>query len=397
VIKRHSVHSVLQVHTRYRQAGGEDQVVEAEKQLLETAGIDVRQVIFDNADLRESRSLVGDLKLASSAIWSRSAYRRVRAALVDARPQVVHVHNTFPAASPSVYSAAAAEGVPVVQTLHNYRFVCPAATAFRDGHACTDCVGKPVPLPAVVHACVRGSRSQSAVAGATIAFHRAIGTFADKIALYLALTSFQRNVLVAGGFPPERIRVLQNFLEPDPGQGTGARDGILYVGRLSEEKGIFPLLHAAALEPGLVRVVGDGPISPQVQAAATAGQVDYAGRLARPEVHEEMRRAIALILPSIWFEGFPVVVAEAYATGTPIIASRIGSLAELVEDGKTGLLVEPNDPRAWADAVRWAHDHPEEMRRMGVGARRTYEATFRGESHLVALLEAYAWAGRGPS
>jgi glycosyltransferase involved in cell wall biosynthesis len=397
VTRRQTIERALQVHTRYRQAGGEDQVVEAERHLMEMAGIKVTQVIFDNAGLRESRSLVGDLKLASSAVWSRSAKRHVRHAIVAARPQVVHVHNTFPAASPSVYSAAAAEGVPVIQTLHNYRFVCPAATAFRDGHPCTDCVGKVLPLPAVVHACVRGSRSQSAVAGATIALHRAMGTFTDKIAIYLALTSFQRGLLVTGGFPSERIRVLPNFLEPDPGEGAGPRAGILYVGRLSVEKGILPLLAAAAIEPGLLRVVGNGPLITPVQAAADAGQIDYRGYLARPAVHAELQRAIALVLPSIWFEGLPLVIAEAYAAGTPVIASRIGSLAELIDDGVTGLLVQPNEPADLADRIRWGSDHPEEMRRLGVNARQAYEARFRGPTHLAGLLEAYAWAGEGRS
>jgi glycosyltransferase involved in cell wall biosynthesis len=385
-----SIQRVLQVHTRYRQAGGEERVVEAERLLLEAADVAVAQVIFDNADLRESRSLAGDLRLATSAVWSRSAARRVRAAIVASRPQVVHVHNTFPAASPSIYPAAAAERVPVVQTLHNYRLVCPAATAFRDGHACTDCLGKAFPLPAVVHACVRGSRSQSAVAGATIALHRAIGTFRDKIALYLALTEFQRSLLMSGGYPSDRIRVLSNFLEPDPGEGSGPRSRVLYVGRLSVEKGILPLLRAAALVPGRVRIAGDGPLAPQVQAAAADGSIDYAGLLARPAVEAEMQHAAAVALPSIWFEGFPLVVGEAYATGTPIIASRLGSLAELIEDGVTGLLVAPNDAGALADAIRWACDHPAEMRRMGVNARGRYEERYRGPTHLAGLLDAYA-------
>jgi glycosyltransferase involved in cell wall biosynthesis len=140
--------------------------------------------------------------------------------------------------------------------------------------------------------------------------------------------------------------------------------------------------------------VGDGPLAPQVQAAASAGQVAYAGHLIRPAVEVELRGALALVLPSIWFEGFPVVVAEAYATGTPIIASRIGSLAELIEDGVTGLLVEPNDPGELAERLRWAREHPAGMRGMGRNARQSYEAKFRGPSHLAALLDAYAWAGR---
>lgn len=387
--EKRPVRRVLQVHTRYRHAGGEDQVVEAEKRLLEEAGVDVRQVLFENAELRESRSAAGDLRLAASAIWSRAAERRVRAAVAAHRPQVMHVHNTFAAASPSVYAAAFAHRVPVVQTLHNYRLVCPAATAFRDGHACTDCVGRPLPWPAIAHSCVRGSRAQSAVATATITVHRALGTFSHRIGTFVALTPFQRRLMVDGGLPAERIRVIPNFLEPDPGSGSGPRAGIMYVGRLAEEKGVAALLGAAALEPGIVRVAGGGPLAPMVEQATASGHIEYLGPLDSSSVFGEMRRAAALVVPSIWFEGFPVVVVEAYATGTPVIASRIGSLAEIVEDGVTGLLVEPGDGTGLANRVRWAVDHPEEMREMGANARQRYEERFRGASHLAALLDAY--------
>ena len=388
-----SIRRVLQVHTRYRLAGGEDQVVEAERRLLEEAGVEVHQIVFDNAALRESRGLVGDLGLAASAVWSRSAQRRVEAAIVAKRPQVMHVHNTFPAASPSVYATAAAYGVPVIQTLHNYRFVCPAATAFRDGHACTDCVGRSIPWPAVLHACVRGSRPQSFVAATTLTIHRARGTFARGISGYVALTSFQRKVMIDGGLPAERIRVIPNFLEPDPGIERGSRDGILFVGRLSHEKGIAVLLEAANLVPRVVRFIGGGPLASDVQKADALGDVSYLGSVARPSVIDELRRTIALVLPSVWFEGFPLVVLEAFATGTPVIASRIGSLTELIEGGVNGLLAEPNNAVDLADRIRWAIDHPDEMRGMGLNARRSYEARFRGPTHLAALQEAYASVG----
>ena len=382
-----ALRKVLQVHTRYRQAGGEDQVVEAERRLLEGTGISVHQVIFDNADLRESRSPAGDLKLAASAIWSRDAERRVRAAIGTHRPDVVHVHNTFAAASPSVY--AAANGVPVVQTLHNYRMVCPAATAFRDGHACIDCVGRFAPWPAVLHACVHESRSQSAVAAATIATHRVLGTFNHRISIYVSLSSFQRDLLVKGGLPAERIRIIPNFLEPDPGVGKGPRAGILYVGRLAEEKGIEVLVRAAADQPGAVRVAGDGPLRSLVERAATAGVIEYLGRLDRASVAEELRRSIAVVLPSMWFEGFPITVLEAYATGTPVIASRIGSLAEIVGDGLTGLLAEAHDAEGLANQLQWAAGHAVEMQQMGRRARQQYEERFRGPTHLRALLDSY--------
>ena len=384
------VHGVLQVHTRYRQAGGEDQVVEAERRLLEAAGISVHQVLFDNADLRESMSPVGDLRLAASAIWSRRALRRVRAAIATHQPDIMHVHNTFAAASPSVYTAA--DGVPVIQTLHNYRMVCPVATAFRDGRACTDCVGRFAPWPGVLHACVHGSRSQSAVAATTIAVHRALGTFQRRIAIYVALTAFQRQLMIDGGLPAERIRVISNFLEPDPGIGNGPRSGILYVGRLAEEKGVGVLLRAAALRPGMIRVAGDGPLQSLAKRAGAVGDIEYLGPLERLPVLEELRRAIALVLPSIWFEGFPLAVLEAYATGTPVIASRIGSLAEIVEDGVTGMLAEAHDAEGLGERLRWAACHPQEMDEMGSRARYQYETRFRGPTHLAALLNTYAAA-----
>lgn len=384
----HPIRRVLQVHTRYRQAGGEDQVVEAERRLLEDTGIGVEQVVFDNADLRESESLIGDLRLAASAVWSRAAERRVRAALQAHRPDVMHVHNTFSAASPSVYAAAARSGVPVVQTLHNYRPICPSATAFRDGSACTDCVGRSIPWPGVVHACVRGSRAQSLVVAATISLHRARGTYRG-IAAWLALTEFQRRLMIAGGLPARRIRVVPNFLEPDPGSGAGERAGLLYVGRLSTEKGIDTLLAAAAHLPGSVSVIGDGPLSAPVERAAAAGRVVYLGSQDRAVVLDRLRSTVALVVPSIWFEGFPLVVLEAFATGTPVIASRIGSLAELVEDGITGLHAVPQDAEELAGRLRWAYEHPAALREMGRNARQRYEDWFRGRPHLDALLAAY--------
>ena len=386
---RAPIRRVVQVHTRYRQAGGEDRVVAAERLLLEEAGIEVEQVLFENAELRESRSLAGDLRLATSAVWSRSAQRRVGAALAAHRPQVMHVHNTFAAASPSVYAAASRHGVPVVQTLHNYRFVCPAATAFRDGHACTDCVGRRLAWPAVVHSCVRGSRAQSAVAATTLGVHRALGTFDRRIDTYVALTSFQRQLMVDGGLPAERIQVVPNFLEPDPGAGSGPRTGVLYVGRLAEEKGIATLLRAAELNPGSVSVAGDGPLAPLVHEATAAGHVRYLGTLGSGEVADQLGGAAALAVPSIWFEGFPMVVLEAYAAGTPVIASRIGSLATIVEDGVTGLLAEPGDADQLGKRFAWAIDHPAELAELGARARQRYETRYRGAAHLAALLDIY--------
>ena len=384
-----SVQRVLQVHTRYRQAAGEDEVVAAEKRLLEEAGLSVAQVLFDNPGPRTSRVSAAPLSQGLSAIWSRGAASRVRAAIKENASQVVHVHNTFVAASPSVYGAAEACGVPVVQTLHNYRLVCPAATVYRSGRPCTDCLGRTIAWPAVVHSCYRASRAQSAVVAATLAVGRARGTYSRRIGAYLALTKFQRDLLVQGGLPADKVEVVPNFLEPDPGVGSGPRSGFLYIGRLSEDKGVPTLLRAAAAVPGMVRIAGRGPLSPQVDAAAGTGDVEVLGRLEKDAVFDQLRRATAMVLPSVWYEGFPVSVLEAYATGTPVIASRIGSLAEIVEDGVTGLLASPGDARELADRLLWASNHPDQMRRRGFSARQAYETRYRGGMHLDALRATY--------
>lgn len=380
---------VLQVHTRYRQAGGEDGVVDAERTLLSANGIQVEQLVFDNADLQESKGIASDLRLGLRSVWSVEAASRVANAVRASRPDVVHVHNTFAAASPSVLRAARVVGTPVVHTLHNYRLVCPAATAFRDGAPCTDCVGRAIPWPGVLHACVRGSRAQSAVAATTLTVHRAAGTFHRRVDGYLALTEVQRDLMIRGGLPGRRIRVVPNFLEPDPGPGPATRTGLLFVGRLSQEKGVSTLLAAAQREPVSLRVIGDGPMRMEVERAEAAGAVAYAGGADREVVLDALRDAVALVMPSIWFEGFPLVVLEAFASGTPLVASRIGSLAEIVEDGVTGLLVDPDEPAALSERMRWALAHPDEMRAMGARAREAYDQRYRGPAHLAMLLDTY--------
>jgi glycosyltransferase involved in cell wall biosynthesis len=194
---------------------------------------------------------------------------------------------------------------------------------------------------------------------------------------------------VKGGLPADRIQVVSNFLEPDPGVSTGARSGFLFVGRLSEEKGASTLVRASALAPGLVRVAGRGSLSPLVEAAGRAGDLEVLGQLEKKAVFEQLRASVAMVLPSVWFEGMPVSVLEAFATGTPVIASRIGSLEEVIEDGATGLLARPGDAADLAGRLRWASDHPAEMRQMGSAARLAYETRYRGRTHLDALLSTY--------
>lgn len=375
---------ILVAHNAYQQRGGEDMVAEAEAALLRAHGHEVVEYRRHNDEIASLSSSA----LAVQTLWSRRTLREVEALLDDERPDVVHVHNTFPLISPSLYAACARTGVPVVQTLHNFRLLCPQAMFLREGRVCEDCLGH-LPWRAAARGCYRDSRLQSSVLAGMLAAHQSLGTWQRGITRYIALNDFCRDKFIAGGLPARRISVKPNFVDFEA-PGEESRNGFLFVGRLSPEKGLTVLSQAVRMMDHVeLRIAGSGP-----QAAVLAGLhgVELLGALARPRVQEEMRRANAIVVPSIWYETFGLVVIEAYASGTPVIASRLGSLAELVRDGETGLLFEPGDPAALAACLRWAQAHPCEMAAMGRRARARYEAEFTGERNHRQLMTIYQQA-----
>jgi glycosyltransferase involved in cell wall biosynthesis len=385
------------VHNHYQQAGGEDEVFLGEARLLEQQGHEVTRYVAHN----DRVASIGRLALAAGTIWNRESQREIRALIRAERPDVVHVHNTLPLISPSVYFSAAAEGVPVVQTVHNYRHLCANGLLLRDGAPCHDCVGRRVGLPGIVHACYRESRAATAAVVAMTGVHRALGTWARRIAVYIALTEFARARLVEGGLPAERIVVKPNFVDPDPGVGRGAGGYAVFVGRLAPEKGVRTLVAAwRALGAALpLRIVGDGPLAPEVaRAAAEVPGVTWLGRLPPTEVLALVRDAACLVCPSEWYETFGRVIVEAFAGGTPVVASNIGALAELVRPGETGLLFPPGDPAGLAAAVRELLADLPRLARMRVAARAEFERQFTAERNYEMLVEIYGRAiSRSPA
>lgn len=371
---------VLVAHNAYMHAGGEDAVVTAEIELLASFGHTVIELRRDNSEVASR----GRLGLAVDAHWSRQAHADLRALIERSRPDVVHVHNTLPLLSPSVHWAAAGAGVAVVQTLHNFRLACPQAMFLREGKVCEDCLGR-APLPAVMHACYRGSRAQSAVVASVVVLHRALGTWSDKVDRFIALSEFSRGKFVDAGLPPERITVKANFV-PARKPLARERSAYLFVGRLAEEKGIAVLGRAASLAGLPVRIVGSGPEARHL--AAVPGILQF-GTIGADEVRNQMEQAKALLLPSICYENFPRTIVEAYACGLPVIASRIGSLLELVEHGQTGMLFESGDAADLARTMRWAEDHPDEMAEMGRRARQRYEERYTPEINHAQLIAIY--------
>lgn len=378
---------VLLVHNRYRERGGEDAVYEAEGRLLESRGHAVWRHERDNRDVPAS----GGAGAALRALWSREDRRAVGDVVRRNRIQVVHVHNTLPLVSPAVYGAAREAGAAVVQTLHNFRLTCVNGLLLRDGAPCEACVGSAVAWRGVVHRCYRGSRGASAAVAATVAAHRALGTWRRQVDAYVALSRFARDRFVAGGLPAERITVRGGFVEgPFPDPLPAPERHFLYVGRLSEEKGVRLLLDAwrmldAAEGHGapMLRIVGDGPLRGEVEAAAAGNPaVRWSGSLPRARVLDEMGRAWALVFPSVCYEHFPGVLAEARALGLPVVASRVGSVAEVVEASGAGVLVPPGDAGALAAAAgALAADAP---RRAALSARAL-------ESHRTSLTPDHAY------
>ncbi|MEA5598355.1 glycosyltransferase family 4 protein [Rivularia sp. UHCC 0363] len=379
---------ILSIHNRYQIRGGEDESRQSEENLLREMGHQV-EVYEENND---RISTMNPLRVASKTIWSQESHKITKRRLKEQTHDIIHVQNFFPLISPSVYYAAKEQGVPVVQTLRNYRLLCPNALFFRDGQVCEDCLGKFIPLPGVMHGCYRESRVASTAVASMITVHRTLRTWVEMVDVYIALTEFARQKFIEGGLPAEKIVVKPNFVNPDPGIGKGSGGYALFVGRLSVEKGLDTLL--AAWEqlsgPMPLKIVGDGPLSEQVKnAVQRLPQVEWLGRRPMSEVHELMGEAKFLIFPSKWYETFGRVAVEAFAKGTPVIAANIGAIAELVDDRSTGLKFQPGDSQDLAAKVEWALMHPKEMAQMRLCARAEFEAKYTAKNNYSRLMEIY--------
>lgn len=376
---------ILQIHNSYQQAGGEDRVVEQEAELLRSRGHQVAQLKASNDDIH---GMVDQVRTAVRAAYSPQAKTRCLQAIDETRPHVAHVHNLFPLLTPSVLDACAERRIPVVMTLHNYRLLCPGAFLMSNGQVCTRCLGS-TPYAAALRRCYRGSVLGSIVAARVVAAHRGRGTWRVKVHRFVALTEFARNLFIEEGFPAERIVVKPNFCSPVPAPQEGRRSGALFVGRLSKEKGVPTLLCAWRSVPHELRLAGSGsyPASDD-----PGSHVTFLGPLDSEAVAGEMGKARFLVMPSEWFEGLPLVIVEAFAAGLPVLASRLGTMAEIVRDGVTGLHFEPGDPRDLATKASWLFDHPDECRRMGMNARAEYERKYTSDRNYERLMDVYQQA-----
>ena len=377
---------VLAVHSKYAQRGGEDEVYEAERDLLRSHGHVVTEYLQDNSDIAFQHALHVGIR----TIWSQQDYRKIRAAIRTTRSELVAVHNIFPLISPAVYYAARAEGVPVVQTLHNYRLICPSATLLRDGQLCEQCVGLSIPWHSIQHACYRDNRILTSAVAGMISVHRLLGTWDHLVTRYIALTDYMKDRYVAGGFAADKILVKPNFT-PDTEPGTGQGNFFVFAGRLSVEKGVSMLLRAWQLA-GLaceLHILGSGPEEMNLKAQASRmPNVRFLGEQSRARVQEEMGNAVAVIVPSIWPEPFGLSVIESFAKGTPVLATDIGGISSLIRPGDGGFLFSRDDVSGLAALLT------DQTRLLGMRqtARKEYELRFTAKENYSLLESIYGEA-----
>ncbi|MBW8764720.1 MAG: glycosyltransferase [Geodermatophilales bacterium] len=392
--------------------GGAETMLVLTAQLLRAAGHEV--IPFAVAEERTLPTPVRDRLPAAAGggartrfgeawagVWSPRAYRSLTEVVDEVRPDVAHVHHVFERLTTSVLDALRRRRVPTVMTLHDYKPVCPNFRLFTDGRPCTRCLsGRYVEV--VRHRCLEGSRWRSVAAAADAYAARARGLY-DRVDRFLAPSAFLRDRVVAGGLPPGRVTVLPNpvVAAPEPRTAAGGPPVVVYASRLVAEKGIDRLLDAAARLPAGVRVqlIGSGRMERAVRnrVGDEGLPVDVLGPLPAAGVAAHLRSAVGAVLPALWWENCPMAVLEPAALGVPVVASAVGGIPELIEDGVTGLLVPPGDVGALAGALTHLVDRPEDSAAMGRAAWRRVRARHDPQRHVTGLLAAYADVSGGPT
>jgi glycosyltransferase involved in cell wall biosynthesis len=323
--------------------------------------------------------------------------RRLEEVIADTRPDIAHFHNTFFMISPAAYYACQRAGVPVVQTLHNFRLGCVNACCTIGGKPCQACISMPFAWPGIVNACYRESRAASAAVAGIAAVHKTIGTYRRQVDAYVSLSEFARAIHLRSGIPANLSFLKPNFSSAPAPPSSSRQDYAFYAGRMVHDKGLYVLLDAwtRLKSPFNLKLAGDGPDLEHLRSQfAHVPGVAFLGQLPRAHVQDLMANASCFIQPSLLLENCGLVVIEALAGGLPSIVSGHGSFAEIVEDGHTGLHFRPGDSADLAEKVEWVRNHPEESARMGLAARERFDERYSPEKNYGQLMCIYEAARR---
>jgi len=356
--------------------------------LLLQSGMQVETYTRHNDELRD----VPIFKLPFRTFYPKEALNELRVTLKREKPDIVHFHNIYYLISPFIYYLVQEYGIPVIQTLHNFRFFCLNGLLFRNGRICTDCIGS-LPWKGIVFKCFRNSYLYSMMLGAITFYHDLKKTFVKAIDGYIALTDFNKKLFIRAGLSEDKIYVKPNFFQNLGNNSTNDENYAIYLGRISEEKGVSILIKAWKRIKGFrLLIIGDGPQRKKCEELAVEEKiknVEFCGRKTEKESMNILKKASFLILPSMWYEGFPMVIGEAFSAGKPVIGSNLGNIAEIVRHGETGLLFKPGDPDDLAEKVRWMIENKKERQRMGENAYQEYLDKYTPEKNFKMLMEIY--------
>ena len=383
---------ILFIHNKYQHAGGEDVALELEVSLLLAHGHEVEVLIFDNQQIK---TFVKKIGAGIKAFYNLSSARKVSQCIKRFEPHVIHIHNLFFVASPSVLLIAKKYGIPIILTLHNYRLVCANALLLRDNKVCELCVNKTLPFAAVRYKCYRNSAVESALVVGVTGVHKILDTW-RKVTRIITLTEFAKSKLLHSSLQPDtsQLKVVPNFV-PVVDIGTLPRENFfLYVGRISREKGVNVLIDAFSQMPTQsLLIVGDGPEKKLLEETATPfNNIRFAGKKTNAEVLSLMRDCKTLLFPSLCYEGLPFTILEAFSTGTPVIASRLGAMAELIQEGYNGYLFKPGDAIELKNKISLLLKSDGELQGMYNNARQTYLEKYHPDVHYRNIIQVYEMA-----
>jgi len=385
---------ILAIHNDYQINGGETAVFLAEIQLLKNAGHTVIPYVRNNDEIQKY-DFFKKLAFFPNAIFSLKSYFELRRLVKNERPDIAHVHNVFPLISPSVYTALHHENVPIVQTVHNFRFLCPNGLFLTHGHLCERCKFGNT-LHAAYLKCYRNSILLSLLYAVSIGLHRKLGTF-NLTDRFIVLTEFTRNKFAEARFTPtEKISVLGNYLQlplPEPLFTKPADGYIAYLGRLSEEKGISTLIEAVAGIEGLtLKIAGDGPQRNALQEMVKElrlERVEFVGQISGEDKWNFLRNAVGTIIPSKCHENFGLSILESMAVGTPVIGSNLGGIPHIIKDRQNGLIFDHSKPEDLKQKILWLLDSPDEAMMLAQRGRETIEKDYTSPGHYQQLIRIY--------
>lgn len=378
---------ILQIHNQYTKKGGEDTTVVNEKNLLTAKSHQVEQLFFDNGIIKG----IEKIKILYKSIYNQSSRKTLRTKIQNFQPDIIHIHNLFYVASPAILYEAQKHKIPVLITVQNFRLICSGSLLLRNGQVCELCTQKKFPLAGVQHKCFQNSALKTAQLTLTTGIHKILGTWRSKVSAYITLTNFVKNKLVNSSLrlPEEKIFVKPNFAEDKGWAGSEDRQNFfLFVGRLSHEKGISTLLEASRYIDFPLEIIGDGEMKPMVQEFTQHNpNIVYHGFQGQDFIAEKMKQCKALLFPSVWYEGMPLTLLEAFSTGTPVIISDIDNLNEMVKHQYDGLHFRTGDSKDLAEKIQYFQQNAKPA--FYKNARKTYETLYSPEINYQKLMEIY--------